>query len=110
MKDLRTTTDRDGFDKFLRKLATTKSGWGPTSDLLTNARWLFKVSKQAGKTWPNIENKRLKTSKTGRELKAYFLHGTEFGTNQVPFVREFLADLAIWGLANVEDEEIGAVA
>lgn len=110
MKNLKIKNTRDGFDMFTRKLCVAPSGWQDVDHLLSNARWLFVEAANNGKEWPNIHHTRLNESKTGQKLKAYLLDGTEEVSGDVTFIKEFLADFGLWGIANVSDDEIGAVS
>ena len=108
MINLKRTSNQDGFEKFLRKLCVAPSGQGNLP--LENARWLLQSSQNLGENWPELVNPRLESTATGKKLKAYLAHGISFEGGDNTFIREFLADLAIWGFRNKKLQSLGEMS
>ena len=109
MMNLRTSSNQDGFEKFLTKLCVAPSGWESMLPILYNAHWLFIQCGEIEKPWPTIDNPKVFETKTGAKVRDGLFSGEWDNSGDLTYTRRLLASFGIWGMKNITSEEIGAL-
>jgi len=108
--NLKTSSNRDGFEKFLTKLCVVPSGWESLLPILYNANWLHDECLKVEKNWPTINDPAVFNTKTGMMFRNALGSGEWEKTGDITYIKRLLADFGIWGLKNIDPETISELS